>query len=336
MAFVKAKRFDVYIKALLSGPSGSGKTNGAVELATGLYNKCGGTGIAFIGTEGDRDVLYAGQKSKHGDYRYDYDILQLSDPFTTDKFIAAINEAIDAGYKVIIIDSLSAEWKWLNDTHDKMPGNSFTNWGKLKPKHRAMLDRILSAPAHIICCARGKDEWLLEERNGKSVPKKVGIGSQQDKDLSYEMMLSLQLDQDTHLAHADKDNTNLWPETRYSVITSKDGEALYDWCQVGEPAPPKPPVIQKAEATSVTADGDDLKAIKVEIVKLCTALGGRGNNELMDTLKTYADNGNPMLIYSLDKANELLGKLEAMKEVQDKLKAMKELQNKNNNNSEGE
>lgn len=130
MAFVKAVREKVYMKALLTGPSGSGKSQSALELATGIFKKAGGAGIAYVGTEGDRDLLYAQQKSKHGGYTFEYDLLQLSDPYTTDKYIAAINEAIDAGYKTIVIDGLSAEWKWLNDTHDKMPGNSFTNWGR--------------------------------------------------------------------------------------------------------------------------------------------------------------------------------------------------------------
>ena len=118
MAFVKARRQKVNAKILLSGPSGAGKSQSACELATGIYKKCGGTGIAYIGTEGDRDKLYAQTKSKHGDYTFEYDLLQLYDPFTTDKYIAAIDEAIDAGYKVCIIDGLSAEWKWLNDTHE--------------------------------------------------------------------------------------------------------------------------------------------------------------------------------------------------------------------------
>ena len=114
MAFVKAVREKVYLKALLTGASGSGKSQSALELATGIANKCG-SGIAYIGTEGDRDKLYAQAKSKHGDYMFEYDLLQLSNPFTTDKFIAAIDEAVGAGYKIIIVDSLSAEWQWLKD-----------------------------------------------------------------------------------------------------------------------------------------------------------------------------------------------------------------------------
>lgn len=311
MAFVKAVREKVYMKTLLTGPSGAGKSQSALELATGIYKKCGGEGIAYIGTEGDRDKLYAGTKSKHGDYRFQYDLLQLEDPFTTDKYIVAINEAIDSGYKVCIIDGLSAEWKWLNDTHDKMPGNSFTNWGKLKPKHRQLLDRILSAPMHIICCARGKDEWMLEEKNGKSVPKKVGLGSQTDKDISYEMMLSIQIEQDTHLAHADKDNSGLWPETRYTVITAKDGEALYDWCEDGETPKEKPIQIQKSEDISIDVE-TDLKEIKKQIISRCTELGGSKNETLMSTLKEYTTNGNPNQIKSIDKAKELLERLKGM------------------------
>ena len=309
-SFVKAKRNKVYSKTFVTGPAGSGKSKSSIELATGLFRKCGGTGIAYIGTEGDRDKLYAETKSSHGDYYYEYDLLQLEDPFSTDKYIAAINEAIDAGYKVCIIDGLSAEWKWLNDTHDKMPGNSFTNWGKLKPKHRQLLDLILSAPMHIICCARGKDEWILEDKNGKSVPRKVGLGSQTDKDISYEVMLSIQIEQDTHLAHADKDNTGLWPETRFSIITAKDGEALYEWCEQGEVAPPKP-IIKKSEDVAISLE-DDLKELKKQIITLAQSMGGPSNEEVMTIIRQYAPSGNPNALRDIEKAKELFGKIKEL------------------------
>ena len=312
MAFVKAVREKVYAKVLLTGASGSGKSQSALELATGIARKCNSS-IAYIGTEGDRDKLYAGVKSKHGDYTFEYDLAQLGDPFTTDKFIANINEAVDAGYKVIIIDGLSAEWKWLNDVHDKMPGNSFTNWGKLKPKHRELIDKILTANAHIICCARGKDEWLLEEKNGKQVPKKVGLGSQTDKDISYEMMLSIQLDQDTHIAHADKDNTGLWDENRYSVMTAKDGEMLYDWCESGVVPTVKPEKIQPS--SEISAPADDLTAVQNEIITYCNKLGGTKNADLMATLKSFVSNGNPKAIKDLAKAQECLEKIKAIQPV---------------------
>lgn len=310
MAFKKAVRQKVYVKVLITGPAGSGKSQSATEMATGLFRKCGGTGIAYIGTEGDRDLLYAQKKSAHGDYYFEYDLCQLQDPFTTDKYILAINEAIDAGYKVCIIDGLSAEWKWLNDTHDKMPGNSFTNWGKLKPKHRQLLDCILSAPMHIICCARGKDEWILEDKNGKSVPKKVGLGSQTDKDISYEVMLSLQLEQDSHLAHSDKDNTGLWPETRFSVINAKDGEALYEWCEQGEVPAPKP-VIKKSE--EIVSLEDELATMHSSIIEAAKAAGGSTNELVKNTIKKYTGGSpNPKAIKDIEVAKQLLEELKSL------------------------
>lgn len=293
MAFVKAMREKVNAKVIFVSPSGGGKTQSMLEMATGLAKKVGGR-IAFIGTEGDRDRLYAGKKSPHGDYYYDYDLLQLED-FSPESYIAAINEAVNAGYKVIIVDSLTHEWKFMNDLHDKMPGNSFTNWSKLKPRHHKLNEKILEAPAHILCSARGKDEWVLEEKNGKQVPKKVGLGSQTDKDITYEVMLSLQLDQDTHIAHADKDNTGLWGMDRYAMVTAKDGEALYDWCDNGTVPTPKAPSIQK----NITPDDgiEDANALIKQITVKCKEIGGQKNSALMDYIE---ENGKYNKITDID------------------------------------
>lgn len=299
MAFVKAMREKVNAKVIFVSPSGGGKTQSMLEMATGLAKKVGGR-IAFIGTEGDRDRLYAGKKSPHGDYIYDYDLLQLTD-FSPESYIAAINEAVDAGYKVIIVDSLTHEWKFMNDLHDKMPGNSFTNWSKLKPRHHKLNEKILEAPAHILCSARGKDDWVLEEKNGKQVPKKVGIGSQTDKDITYEVMLSLQIDQDTHIAHADKDNTGLWGMDRYTVVTAKDGEALYDWCENGVAPTPKAPPIQ----TNVEnyEPSDELDTLKKQIIAKATELGGSKNKDVAAVAKKL---GNPNKIEDINDAKKYL------------------------------
>lgn len=300
MAFQKAKREQVWLKVLLSGASGSGKSYSALKIATGIAKKCN-SGIAYIGTEGSRDKYYSNE--------FDYDLLQLSDPFTTDKYMAAIKEAVESGYKVLIIDSLSHEWKWLNDTHDKMPGNSFTNWGKLKPKHRQFMDMVLNSPIHVIATARGKDDWVLEDKNGKQVPKKVGMGQQQDKDISYEYTVSLMIAQDTHIASVDKDNTHLF-DGRYEVLTEKDGEKLYDWANEGDaPAPKKD--MSTYDAPPIDSE-DELKVIQKEIIGLCTELGGTKNETLMTTLKEFTKNGNPNAIKDVAKAQECLEKVKAL------------------------
>lgn len=304
VGFKKAKREQVWVKVLLTGPSGCGKSMSALRMATGLAKKCG-SNIAYIGTEGSRDLYYSD--------KFDYDILQIEEPYTPEKYVEAIDAALDAGYKVIIIDSLSHEWATINDIHDKMPGNSFTNWGKLKPRHRAMMDKILYSPIHVIATARGKDTWVLEEKNGKQVPKKVGLGSVQDKDITYEYTVSLVIDQDSHVATADKDNTNLF-DGKYDVLTEKHGEALYDWANSSDiPAAVKP--MPKYDAAEI-APVDELKAIKADIVALCKELGGTKNADLMATLKEFAPSGNPNAIKDIDKARECLNKIKNVKPIE--------------------
>ena len=304
IGFQKAKREQVWLKVLLSGASGSGKSYSALKVATGIAKECG-SGIAYIGTEGSRNKYYADE--------FDYDLLELEEPFECEKYIEAIDAAVEAGYKVLIIDSMTHEWKWLNDIHDKMPGNSFTNWGKLKPRHHKFMDKVLNSPIHIIATARGKDDWVLEDKNGKQVPKKVGMGQQQDKDISYEYTVSLMIAQDTHVASADKDNTKLF-DGRFEVLTEKDGVRLYEWANKGDaPAPKK----ETPKYTETTYDSEDmLKSVKKEIISVCTELGGTKNADLMAVLKTYVASGNPNAITSLEEAKNCLTQIKAIKPIE--------------------
>ena len=304
IGFQKAKREQVWLKVLLSGASGSGKSYSALKVATGIAKECGSS-IAYIGTEGSRNKYYADE--------FDYDLLELEEPFECEKYIEAIDAAVEAGYKVLIIDSMTHEWKWLNDVHDKMPGNSFTNWGKLKPRHHKFMDKVLNSPIHIIATARGKDDWVLEDKNGKQVPKKVGMGQQQDKDISYEYTVSLMIAQDTHVASADKDNTKLF-DGRFEVLTEKDGVRLYEWANKGDaPAPKK----ETPKYTETTYDSEDmLKSMKKEIISVCTELGGTKNADLMAVLKTYVASGNPNAIQSLEEAKKCLTEIKAIKPIE--------------------
>ena len=303
--FQKAKRERVWLKVLLSGASGCGKSYSALRLAKGIADKCDSE-IAYIGTEGSRNKYYAD--------KFDYDLLELEEPFECEKYMDAIDEAVKAGYKVLVIDSMTHEWKWLNDVHDKMPGNSFTNWGKLKPRHHKFMDKVLNSPIHVIATARGKDDWVLEEKNGKQVPKKVGMGQQQDKDISYEYTVSLMIAQDTHVACADKDNTQLF-DGRYEVLTENDGERLYEWANKGDVPAPKPVKATYSEVN--VADEDLLISIKKEIISCCTQLGGTKNTELMSTLKSYVSSGNPNAIKSLEDAKACLEKIKGIKPVEE-------------------
>lgn len=226
MQLQRASRKQAKIKMALQGPSGSGKTYSSLLVAYGLckdWNK-----IAVIDTENCSANLYA--------HLGGFFTLGISHPFTPEKYIQAIKLCQENKIEVIILDSVSHEWDGIGgilDIHSNMTGNSFTNWGKITPRHNAFVQTILQSPVHIIATIRTKQDYVLNERNGKMVPEKVGLKSVQRDGLDYEFTLVFDLDIKNN-ATASKDRTGLFfgkPEQKLSVDT---GKLISDWCKEGE------------------------------------------------------------------------------------------------------
>jgi len=269
--FTKAKREQIWTKILLAGPSGSGKTYSALRLATGLAEACGSR-VAAIDTENGRILYYADE--------FDFDDMQMDVPFTPEKYIEAVDTAVKAGYKVLIIDSSTHEWDYCLEVHSKMPGNSYTNWAKVTPRHDAFMEKILQSPIHIIATVRGKDEYIIEDKDGKKVPKKVGVGYKQRDNTEYNYTVTFNLAQDTHIAEAMKDNTHLF-EGRYEMLTEKDGANIYEWANKGEAAKPRPKredpdYTLKSIIESIAAKVTELKEVGVSKEEVAIAIKNAG------------------------------------------------------------
>ena len=289
--FGKAVRQNVWLRISLGGTSGSGKSFSALRMGTGIAKKCKSR-IAFISTEKSRTLYYADQ--------FDYDVLELED-YSPESYIEAIDAAVEAGYKVIIIDSMSHSWQWLNDIHSKMPGNSFQNWGKLKPRYAKLMAKILEAPAHIITCSRAKTEWAMEDKNGKQVPTKVGLGNEGDKQADFEYTVALMIEQGTHIASVGdggKDNTGLF-EGKYEILTEKHGEMLYDWANSTD----IPPVIDKTPIFEEANVANGIDELKKQIVAKAKELGGSKNANVK---KVAGEFGNPNALTDVDTAKKYL------------------------------
>lgn len=285
--FQKAKKEKIYLKILLAGASGSGKSYSALKLATGIANKMGGR-IAAIDTEAGRIRYYANE--------FDFDDLQLSEPYTPEKYIEAITQAVDGGYSVLIIDSITHEWNYILDQVDKIPGtNSYTKWGKLTPRHNKFTEKMIQSPINIIATVRGKDAYVLEQdKNGKQVPKKVGLGYTQRDGLEYEYTVTFNIDQTNHVATAQKDNTHLF-ENKYEMLTEKDGEALYEWANSGEE---RVPTLE-----------EKLKPLQKQVTDVAVKKGGSKNPSVVEVLKKY-EIINPSDCLDEEKLNNTLKELE--------------------------
>jgi len=93
----KAERRKAKLRLAITGPAGSGKTYSALLIAFGIGGK-----TALLDTENGSGDLYSALG--------DYDICSISAPFTVQKYIDAIKSAEQAGYDILILDSISAEW----------------------------------------------------------------------------------------------------------------------------------------------------------------------------------------------------------------------------------
>ena len=222
MQLSDAQRKKASIKMCLQGPSGCGKSYSSLLIAFGLTGDW--SKVAVIDTENGSAHLYASL----GHYK----VLQLPMPFSPEHYIEAISLCEKQGMEVIIIDSITHEWESLLDYHNSLPGNSFTNWSKITPRHNDFINKVLHSPCHIIATTRTKQDYVLVDRNGKQVPEKVGLKSIQRDGVDYEFTLVFDLDIKNN-ASCTKDRTGLFFGKPEHKITADTGRQILLWCNDG-------------------------------------------------------------------------------------------------------
>lgn len=239
--FVKATKKQAKLRAAVFGPAGAGKTFTALAIAKGLGGK-----VALIDSERSSAAKYAD--------RYDFDTVDLGRKNIAE-YIEYIGQAGEAGYDVLIIDSLSHAWAELLEEIDKLAGakykgNTWSAWSEGTPKQKKLVDAILSYPGHIIATMRSKTEWqTTQDGNGKSRPVRVGLAPEQGKGIEYEFDLLLELSTD-HVANVIKDRTGKFQDQLIDKPGEKFGRELVAWLSEGA-APPPPP--KKDERPGVMA-----------------------------------------------------------------------------------
>jgi hypothetical protein len=194
MSFKRATKAAAKLRLGLIGPAGSGKTMTALRVAHGLGGR-----VAVIDTERGSASLYSGE---HG---LEFDVLEL-ESYEAQKFIDAIAQAEAAGYSVLIIDSLSHAWagkggilEFVDKAAKRSGGGSFSGWRDATPLHNQLVDAILGAKLHVICTLRSKVEHVIEQVNGRTQVRKVGLQPVQRDGLEYEFTVVGDVTQDHEL-----------------------------------------------------------------------------------------------------------------------------------------
>lgn len=179
------------INVALFGPSGAGKSYTALGLACQL-----GVRIALIDTEHGSSAFYH--------ERFPHDMASLDPPFHPERYLALLNDAVAAGYDVVILDSLSPEWDGpggclaLADEvrFRQKTANRFTAWAEVTPRHDALFGAINRVPCSVIATFRGKPAYdLVADERGKSKPVRRAlpgiIGREEGAGFEWDLLAAL-------------------------------------------------------------------------------------------------------------------------------------------------
>lgn len=226
MKLKKATRKQVKLRLGLSGASGFGKTYSGLLMAYGMTNDW--SKIAVIDTENESASLY----SDLGEYN----TIQLTAPYSPERYIEAIKECEDAGMEVIIIDSITHEWDGKGgclDIQNEL-GGRYQDWAKVTPRHRSFIDAILQSKCHVITTVRRKQDFeMTKDGNGKLTVQKAGTKEVTREGFEYELTVNFEFVNDKHLVKASKDRTSMFAGKPEFIITSKTGKQILDWCANG-------------------------------------------------------------------------------------------------------
>ncbi len=228
------------------GPSGSGKTMTSLITATAL-----GKRVAVIDTERGSASKYAGV----GGFQFDTLEMYRHDPRDLVRALAA---ASDAGYDVVVVDSLSHFWSGVGGMLEQVDaaakrtqsGSSFVGWKESAPLERSMINALVSYPGHVIVTMRVKTEWVIE---GKT-PRKVGLKPEQRTGIEYEFDIVADLDPENTLVVSK----SRCPALSSAVINKPDASfahAVLAWLDDGAAAEDAMSLRAEALADDATYQG---------------------------------------------------------------------------------
>ena len=280
----KAEKKRVKLKMAVQGPSGSGKTWGALALAKNLWPDAK---VCVIDTENESASLYADS--------FAFDTIPLSPPFTTARYVECIDAVVRAGYDVLIIDTITAQWdgeggilRRKEELEKANPtANSYTLWARFTPEHEAFKQVILQSPLHVICTMRSKQDYALtDDGKGKLKPVKLGMAPIQRDQIDYEFTLVFDVSM-THVGTVSKDRTNLFNDKTVNLADPKTADAIRGWLISGKdaPAPPQPetqppaleaPQMAEAQTGTWSVIGDRLTCIVIGTTDKTTKPGTSG------------------------------------------------------------
>jgi len=333
ITFQKAVKEQVKLRLAIYGPAGAGKTASALRIAHGIGGR-----IAFIDTENYSASRYAdGLNFAGGFVPFNFDVVSLQKP-TIANYVEAIQAAENAGYNVLIIDSLSHGWQELledidNLTKAKYKGNSWRAWSEGTPKQKSLIRAITQSNMHIIATMRAKTEWdtVKDDMTNKIKPVRIGLAPEQGKGIEYEFDMLMEIN-DSHYATIIKDRSGKFQDMEIHCPDEKFGKELAEWLTQGvvpvrtapqpEPISISKPTVPKPKFPEISAEE------KQNIINLQNRLRDMVENFSRQNLRGYGDRNKAREEIYACLGTHTIGECFNAKYLQDMLTMLEEWQKK--------
>lgn len=255
--FEVAERRKAKLKLCLEGLAGSGKSHGALLMAQGLVENPSAKTIAALDTENGTLELERGKPGVP-----DFSVVKMGSPYNPERYIDVINAAVEEGFELLIIDSLTHEWNGPGGILDIVTDlgarikDTRLCWRKVTPRHDALIHAIIQAPIHIIVTLRTKaDRMATKDDYGKAKTQTISTKVEQRDGIDYEFTLVGEVDRDSHKTYFSKNRTDLFEGDIPVRITPDVGRELREWLNQGsEDVTPEMPVETKPATPAPVAE----------------------------------------------------------------------------------
>lgn len=262
MSFVlkPAIRQKINLLFAIAGASGSGKTYSALLLAQGIAGENGK--IAVIDTEAGRSLQYAPQQGEVANIEkgtFNFLHIDFTPPFTSERYIEAIQTCEKAGASVIVIDSASHEWNGEGGISETAENNAIAratdskggidykrldavkllSWAEPKKQHKRMMAKLTQVKSHIIFCLRAEDKVKMGYQNGKQTIIPIGFQPICEKSFMFEMTASMTMIPSSpgcpNYSLDNKLNNDMKSIfTNGTCVTVEHGQKLKLWAETGD------------------------------------------------------------------------------------------------------
>lgn len=264
VTFKRASKKQSRARIALYGTSGSGKTYTSLAIAAELAGASGR--IAVMDTERGSAAKYANI--------FEFDVVDDIPEFGPLEYCKVIRAAEEAGYAVLVIDSLSNAWAGKGGALEQVDAaksrttNQFSAWRDVTPQHNEMIDTMLQCRMHLICTMRSRTEYVIEadEKTGKKVPRKVGLAPVQREGMEYEFDVCGEMD-DSNALTVTKSRCPDLARKRIQQPGAEFAKVIKNWLSDGAPQSEEPRVERigqraaqiEAELASVGLTVEDMR-----------------------------------------------------------------------------